>query len=469
MIEHLKTKIWDILKNKEVSLAMLFDRDGEILWHKGRNIKGKNIAEGKGFSKSCLMQCLNGTGAMEEEDVLVSQEENLPESAALLNIRSILIFPVSKDFFLYLDSGIKDSFSETEREVFRVLGELLSELIENIRIKQTDSGGITGSSPEIMKIRDLVLKYSLEEEPILIHGETGCGKNHIAELIHGFSGRKGKFVTINTPGIPETLFESEVFGHKKGAFTDARTDKKGLVEDAEGGTLFFDEIAEVPPSFQARLLRFIETKKYFILGSPVEKTADVRIVAATNRDIAKAIKEKQFREDLYYRLQVLEIKIPPLRERKQDIKALVMEEQSLLRGKKTGRGFWEVVNAYNWPGNIRELKSVLKRVAILAPEPVIIGQDIQDIIDQNSSKSFNSNKNRKTENIWAEIKSGKNFWEAVKEPFLKRSLNRDQVKEIISRGLVDSGGKYKDLLPLFNLPASDYHRFMSFLNDYKVK
>jgi len=468
MIENLKTKIWDLLKKKEVSLAMIFSRDGEILWHRGRDIVGKKIADGKGFSKSCLKQCMTGCRVMEEEDVVVtSQVNHLPASALLLNLKSIMILPVGKNFFLYLDSGINDSFSGTDREVFRVLGELLGELIECLRARQEDTGGITGSSPEIRKIRELVLKYSLEEDPVLLRGDTGCGKNHIAELIHRFSGRKGKFVTINTPGIPENLFESEVFGHKKGAFTGAGTDKKGLVEEAAGGTLFFDEIAEVPPTFQARLLRFMETKKYYILGDTGEKTADVRIVAATNKDLAKAIEERRFREDLYYRLQVLEIKIPPLRERLQDLETLVREEQRHLKGKTPGPGFWEVARAYHWPGNIRELKSVLKRAGILNEDSVITGPDLKDIIHQNPMNS--SNDNNGVDGIWAEFRSGKNFWAAVKEPFLERNLNRDQVKEVINKGLAEAGGKYKDLLPLFNLEPADYHRFMSFLNDYGIR
>lgn len=469
MIENLKRKIWEILKKKEVSLVIIFNRDGEILWHRGRKIKGKRIAEGQGFSKTCIRESIKGTTLLEEEEVVViSTVDGLPESAFFLNIRSVMVRPVNKDFFLYLDSGIKDSFSETDREVFKVLGELLGELIECIRTKQEDSGGITGDSPQIRRIRDLVLKYSLEEDPVLLHGETGSGKNHIAELIHRNSGRKGKFVTINTPGIPENLFESEVFGHKKGAFTDARTDKKGLVELAEEGTLFFDEIAEVPSSFQARLLRFIETKKYFVLGSIDERTANVRIVAASNRDLSEAIEKKQFREDLYYRLQVLEVKIPPLRERKEDIKALVNEEKKYLKGKKIGMGFWQALQAYDWPGNIRELKSVLKRAAIHAGD-TISNLDIQNIVKSSRFSRLSEKKNEKTEEIWHEIHSGKSFWEAVKKPFLERNISRHQAKEIVRKGLTEVGGRYKSLLPLFNISPQDYHRFMSFLNDYKLK
>ena len=163
--------------------------------------------------------------------------------------------------------------------------------------------GITGTSEEIGKIRELILKYSAEENPVLLQGETGTGKNRIAESIHRFSGRKGKFFTVNTPGIPDNLLKDEIFGHKKGAFTDAGADKRGFVDEAAGGTLFFDEISEVSPTFQAKLLRFIETRKYRVLGEPVERQADVRILAATNRDLKEAVRQDQFREDLYFRLQ----------------------------------------------------------------------------------------------------------------------------------------------------------------------
>jgi transcriptional regulator with PAS, ATPase and Fis domain len=327
---------------------------------------------------------------------------------------------------------------------------------------------VTGNSDAIDNIRELVARYSLEQEPVLLRGETGCGKNYIAELIHRCSRRKGKFVTINTPGIPENLFESEVFGHTKGAFTGAAADKKGLVEEAEGGTLFFDEIAEVPSSFQARLLRFIETKKYFVLGNPREKKAGVRILAATNKDLERAIEEKQFREDLYFRLQVLEITIPPLRERKEDIKPLVLEEWRRLKDKPPGKGFWETLEAYAWPGNIRELKSVLKRAAILA-DNVVTGKDLKKIINQYSSNGLAGMENRKTGKIWRQIKEGENFWNAVKMPFLARDINRDQAKEIVIKGLTEVGGKYVDLLPLFNLDNRDYHKFMTFLRDYELR
>lgn len=468
MIESIKTKLWNILKEKEVSLAMFYNRKGEILWHKGRKITGKTIAEGSGFSKSYIKRTLQSRETVETENVIISSISNgLPESALSLRVKCLIIQPVSDNFFLYIDSGIKDSFSLADREIFKFMGQMLGEIVDKIRQEGINTGGITGISEERKRIRELVLKFSLEEEPVLLLGETGSGKSYIAELIHKYSGRKGKFFTVNTPGIPDTLFESEIFGHKKGAFTDAKCDKIGYVEEARGGTLFFDEISEIPLYFQAKLLRFIDTKKYFMLGDTVEKSADVRLIAATNRNLAKAIETKEFRDDLYFRLQVLEIEIPPLRNCKDDIKSLIMENFDLLKGKEIGDGFWEVVVSHDWPGNVRELITVLTRAGILLESP-ITGKDIEEIIHQSSYMRTSEQRINKVDEIWTGIKEGKNFWETVKTPFLDRDLNRDEVKEILKRGLALCDNKYKNLLKLFNLADSEYKKFMKFLNGNRL-
>ncbi|MCP5049336.1 MAG: sigma-54-dependent Fis family transcriptional regulator [bacterium] len=468
MIEVIKNKIWNLLAEKEVSLAMLYSKDGEILWHKGREIMGKTIAEGEGFPKSYINRTLKQNKLVEDENVLISSNlYGLPESASILKVKCLLIQPVSDNFYLYIDSGTKDCFTTSTREFFKFMGEFLGETIEHIQNTGMAAGGISGTSAGIQKIRELLLKYSLEEEPVLLLGETGSGKNHIAELIHKFSGRKGQFITINTPAIPESLFESAIFGHKKGAFTDAASDRIGFAEAAAGGTLFFDEISEVPLSFQAKLLRFIETKKYVVLGETSEKEADVRILAATNKDLQQAIAEKEFRQDLYFRLQVLEIEIPPLRERKEDIKALVTEMRHYLKEKETGSGFWEAVRLYDWPGNTRELITVLTRAGILLDSP-ITGDDIRDIINRGRFKKSPDQRVDKVDQIYSRIKEGKSFWEEVKKPFLNRDLNREEVKEIIRTGLTQTGGTYKNLLRVFNLEPGEYKKFMKFLNGNRL-
>jgi transcriptional regulator with PAS, ATPase and Fis domain len=323
MFENVKTQLWDILKKKDVSLVMIFAKNGDILWHKGRKIEGKSIHLGMGFSRSCAGKVIAKGNMIKKEDVeLVLCGNQLPESAVSLSVRSLIVMPITESFFLYVDSGTKEYFTETDIEVFRAMGQLLEKMIQQVIRDEADIKGITGESEEIKSIREMVLKYSLEEDPVLLIGETGVGKSHIAELIHRYSGRIGKFITAEITSVNENLFESTMFGHKKGAFTDAHTDKTGLVQHAHRGTLFIDEVFDIPISFQAKLLRFIEKKKYRVLGETEEREADVRIVAASNKDLQKAIENNEFREDLYYRLHVLEIEIPPLRKRKQDIRFL---------------------------------------------------------------------------------------------------------------------------------------------------
>lgn len=468
MFESIKTKLWGLLKEKEVSLAMLYNRDGQILWHRGREIKGRTIEDGEGFSKSSIKETLRDGSAVEEENVYVAKETvGMPLSAQILRIKSLLILPVGDQFFLYIDSGMKHSFSEIDREVFKIIGELLGEMIYQVRKNGKDIGGLTGSSDDIEQIRDLVLKYSLEEEPVLLLGETGVGKSRIAELIHRYSGRKGKFFTINTPAIPDSLFEREIFGHKRGAFTDASSDKKGFVDEAEGGTLFFDEISEVPLTFQAKLLRFIETRKYQILGEPAEKDADVRIVTATNKDLKQAIKSGQFREDLYFRLQVLEIEIPPLRRRRKDIRALVVENFELLKGKEIGEGFWEALFHYEWPGNVRELLTVLTRAGIHSSGP-ITGVDIKDIIHQSRYQKQFTEKTDRSESLWQEIRTGKNFWQAVWQPFIHRDLNKKELKQFLTGGYARCNFSLKKLSVELKIKESEFKRFISALHKYDI-
>ena len=469
MLDIIKMKLWEILKEKDISLAIVYDREGRILWHKGREIIGKTIQEGEGFSKSFLIKSLQtGEGIDRENVVIASSKDTLSKSAYNLLLKGILIQPIEKDLFLYIDSGIKESFSDNERHMFKMLGDMLAETVKRMRDTRGKPGGVLGSSSAMDKIRQQMLKFSLVEEPILLKGETGVGKNHMAEQIHRNSGRSGKFVVVHTPSIQESLFESEIFGHKRGAFTDAKSDRKGLAAEADGGTLFFDEISEVPLIFQTKLLRFIETKKYRILGESMEREADVRIITATNRDILQAIRDNLFREDLYFRLHVLEIDIPPLRERKGDIKELVMENRHLLMGKIPGDGFWEKIIDYHWPGNVRELFTVLKRAGIMLNSP-ITGEDIQAVIRQGIFKDSFKGEQEDTasdpvEEIWKQFDTGKNFWEVVKKPFLDRDLNRAQVKAVIARGLAETRGKYHLLLERFNLRASEYKKLMNFLN-----
>ncbi len=468
MIESFKTKLGELLNQKEISLAMLFNREGKILWHKGRKISGSNIEKGSGFSKSYIQKILRNALPVNRDDIAIEAANGfISDSASELLIKSLLIIPVSCRIYLYIDSGVKEYFTDSDREIFKILGEMLSEVIFQIKKRESDINGITGTSEKINKVRDLVLKYSFVDEPVLLLGETGAGKSHLAELIHIYSGRKGRFYTVNTPGIPQDLFESEIFGHKKGAFTDALSDKEGFVAEAAGGTLFFDEICEVPPSFQTKLLRFMETRKYTPLGDTIEKTADVRIVAATNKNLLEAIARKEFREDLYYRLSILEIHIPPLRERKEDIKALVKDKIKYLKGKKTRPCFWEEMLQHDWPGNVRELITVLTRVGIHAENPVT-GVKLREILNSGSFLIKNSLKDKRTKDLLIKLNRGENFWQAVWQPFINRDISRSTIKEVLKTCFQGSNNSFTRMLALLNLQDTDYHSLMSLMRKYKI-
>ena len=216
---------------------------------------------------------------------------------------------------------------------------------------------------------------SCEASTILIQGESGTGKDLIAKTLHYESSRYDKpFVAINCSAIPETLMEAELFGHEKGAFTDAKQMKKGLFETADGGTLFLDEIGELSPVLQAKLLRVLEDQVIRRIGGVRDIQVDVRVIAASNRDLEKAVREGQFRQDLYYRLAVIAIFIPPLRDRKEDILPLVdfFVDRYNRRFRKAIRGITDetrqLILGHNWPGNVRELKNTIERGMILEDE-----------------------------------------------------------------------------------------------------
>jgi two-component system response regulator HupR/HoxA len=243
--------------------------------------------------------------------------------------------------------------------------------------------GILGESPAMQRVFEVVEKVAQTDATVLLTGETGTGKDLVARAIHFSGDRKSRrFVAQNCGALPDTLLESELFGHKKGAFTGAHADKKGLFEVADGGTIFLDEIGETEPGMQVRLLRVLQDGEIRPLGSSETRKVDVRIVAATNRDLRKDVAESRFREDLYYRLRVVEIELPPLRERRSDIPLLAhhfLDEASKRMGRRL-RGFTNAAMdrlvAHGWSGNVRELENEIERIAALAGDEDVVGVDM---------------------------------------------------------------------------------------------
>jgi len=251
---------------------------------------------------------------------------------------------------------------------------------ENAVLRQTtaDQGfaGIIGRSPVMLDVFRLVETVCRTNSTVLISGESGTGKELVARAIHNLSLRRGKpFVAVNCGAMPEALLESELFGHVRGAFTGADKDKKGLIEAADGGTVFLDEIGEMTPAMQVKLLRVLQERSYRRVGGTDESAANIRIIAATNRALPKLVAEGKFREDLFYRLNVIPVALPPLRERADDI-LLIAHHVLAKYAREMGRtleGFSPeaaaALRAYPWPGNVRELENVIERAVALESEP----------------------------------------------------------------------------------------------------
>ncbi len=245
---------------------------------------------------------------------------------------------------------------------------------------------IIGRSPRMQEIFSIVQRIAKTNSTVLISGESGTGKELIARAIHYNSGRRGKFVSINCGALPETLLESELFGHERGAFTGAIREKRGLFHEADRGTIFLDEIGETSTAMQIKLLRVLQDRVVRRVGSNSETTVDVRVIAATNRDLAESIKAGTFREDLFYRINVIPIELPSLRQRKEDIPILLdhfiakFADGAGVPHKKISADAVRAIEKYHWPGNVRELENVVERMIALEPSEVLTTKSLPEHI-----------------------------------------------------------------------------------------
>ena len=359
------------------------------------------------------------------------------------------------------------------------------EQLSIISSREADRWGIAGFVGQSQTIREILQEirqlHKTGTTNVLITGESGTGKELIARAIH-FGGPRAKrsFTTVNCSAILRDLAESSFFGHTRGAFTGATTDKKGYFELADDGTLFLDEIGDMPLELQAKLLRVLEDGCVTPVGGTRENHVDVRILAATNADIQAKMAAGEFRSDLYYRLAGFTVTLPPLRERPDDIPLLASHFLNMFAtemGIETPALSQETLAAlptYPFPGNVRELKNIIERALLESGGGTIQPQHLHflhahalppvtgDFEGDAQAAIISERYRRMTE-------GDERFWEVIHAPFLDRELNRDQVQAIIEKGLEETGGSYKALLPLFGITEEHYLKFMDFLRHHQLK
>jgi transcriptional regulator with GAF, ATPase, and Fis domain len=311
-----------------------------------------------------------------------------------------------------------------------------------------------------------------------VTGESGVGKDVVAWHIHAQSPRRrNRYVPVNCAGIPETLLESELFGHVRGSFTGAFRDKPGKLEMADGGTAFLDEVGEMSLRMQGLLLRFLETGELQKVGADdYERQVNVRVIAATNRDLRGMVTASTFREDLFYRLNVIHLNVPPLRDHRDDVPLLVdYFVHHLAPADREPVTFTpealKALTEYSWPGNVRELENVIERVLVTIEGPVIDVHHLPSEVRSADPLAMRPVRERRRtiadELFKRMVRDGESFWTVVHPRFMERDITRADVREIVRRGLEQSHGHYRILIRQFNMQPGEYKRFLNFLRKHE--
>jgi transcriptional regulator with GAF, ATPase, and Fis domain len=336
---------------------------------------------------------------------------------------------------------------------------------------------LIGASPVMIELKQEIERVARSDAKVLISGESGSGKEVVARAIHARSGRSERpFVPVNCAGIPETLLESELFGHVKGSFTGAYRDKPGKLEIADSGTVFMDEVGEMTLRMQGLLLRFLETGELQKVGSDkATGIVNVRVIAATNRKLEDLIAQGQFRDDLFYRLNVIHFNVPPLRERKADIPLLVEAALKQFTGDSAyvvRQLSEEALNAlceYSWPGNVRELQNVLERLVVTGRHEIVPLEDLP--LELRSGRLLARPRKERRRTIADELfkrilDERESFWSAVYPLYMNREITKANVRDLVSKGLEQARGNYKIVARMFNMDARDYKKFLNFLRKH---
>jgi len=387
------------------------------------------------------------------------------------------------DVFLYIERE-RQAILEVEVDFLTCLSSIIKLKLNSSRMSKSQAKisrpGLELSNQRKIITRDPIMHEIFEQirqiaptqATVLIEGESGTGKELFATALHEYSDRaKGPFIAINCSAIPTDLAESELFGHMQGSFTGATASRKGVFEAASGGTLFLDEVSTMSLDLQVRMLRVLQEKRVRRVGDTRERAVDVRVVAATNRNLKQMVAEGQFREDLYHRLNVFHIDLPPLRRRPGDIRLLALTFLDRLNHEneksiRLSGGAMRLLQRHHFPGNVRELENLIASLYYTCPSDVIAAAQVVSRLE--GSSSLRSPRS-KVDSIFEDLVAGRiSFWD-VRNRFLQRELSRDEMLEIVSRGLMDCDGSYRRLTEHFRMPPSDYKRFLAFLSNHQCK
>ncbi len=337
---------------------------------------------------------------------------------------------------------------------------------------------LIGTSRQMVELREEISRVARSDAKILVTGESGVGKEVVAQCIHVESPRSNvNFTAVNCGGLPENLLESELFGHVRGSFTGAYRDKPGKLELAHDGTVFLDEIGEMTLRMQGLLLRFLETGELQKVGADGGgRVVNVRVIAATNRSLRDLISQGAFREDLFYRLNVIHIEIPPLRERREDIPLLVEHFLQLFARdpgcavRSINADALAILSRYSWPGNIRQLVNVVERLVITGREPIATPDDLPPDVRVHEGVSFRPKRERRrtvADDLYKRlIDEHESFWSCVYTLYMDREITRGTMRDVIRMGLEEARGNYRIVARLFNLESRDYKRFLNFLRKH---
>jgi len=442
--------------------AILLDRHGEFTSTLARDRQGSEAPVR--VSRTIVQQVMKQGVALLLNDVQHQSEYGGVKSLVASQVRSLLCVPLNVmdrvTGCVYISTRKADvPFTEDHLQMVTALAAIASVALENVNqldwLRQENRRLITeinldhnmvGDSPAIHEVLQVLSRVAPTETTVLIRGESGTGKELAARAIHNNSRRAEKpFVAINCAAITETLLESELFGHEKGAFTGSYAQKKGKLECANGGTVFLDEIGELPPGLQAKLLRVLQERELERVGGTRPIPVDIRVLAATNRNLEEAMKSGQFRQDLYFRLNVVALTMPPLRDHKQDIPQLAayFVEKHSARSSRPVKPIADRARAclmsYDWPGNVRELENAIERAVVLSVSDTLLLEDLpEQILDLNPSPDYSSAK----------------YHAAV----------QDLKKKLILSAVKDSNGNYTDAAKSLGLHPNYLHRLIRNLN-----